>query len=113
MDVIYLDNAATTPILPDVVDAMHQTLNTCYGNPSSVHAAGRSAKVKVESARKYIAKQLGVLPQEATSKRQQRPIALQSMLTWANTGSSLRPLRAMSPTATHMGRSFSRAQTLV
>ena len=64
MDVIYLDNAATTPILPDVVDAMHQTLNTCYGNPSSVHAAGRSAKVKVESARKYIAKQLGVLPQE-------------------------------------------------
>lgn len=64
MAVIYFDNAATTPIFPEVVDVMHQTMKEYYGNPSSVHAAGRAAKAKVESARKYIAKQLGVLPQE-------------------------------------------------
>jgi len=64
MQVIYLDNAATTPIFPDVVDAMHKTLAEYYGNPSSVHAVGRKAKAKVESARKYIAQQFGVLPQE-------------------------------------------------
>lgn len=64
MDLIYLDNAATTPIFPEVVDAMHKTMNLHYGNPSSIHAAGRAAKAKVESARKYIAKILGALPQE-------------------------------------------------
>ena len=64
MDLIYLDNAATTPIFPEVVDAMHKTMNLHYGNPSSIHAAGRTAKAKVESARKYIAKILGALPQE-------------------------------------------------
>lgn len=64
MDLIYLDNAATTPIFPEVIDAMHQTMKTHFGNPSSIHAAGRAAKSKVESARKNIAKLLGVLPQE-------------------------------------------------
>jgi len=64
MDSIYLDNAATTPIFPEVVAVMQETLSENYGNPSSIHAIGRSAKAKVESARKYIAQQLGVLPQE-------------------------------------------------
>lgn len=64
MEPIYLDNAATTPIFPEVVTAMQDALCENYGNPSSVHAIGRSAKAKVESARKYIAQQLGVLPQE-------------------------------------------------
>jgi cysteine desulfurase len=43
---------------------MHDTMQEDFGNPSSVHAAGRSAKAKVESARKYIANQMGVLPKE-------------------------------------------------
>lgn len=64
MGLIYVDNAATTAVLPEVVSAMHQTISEHYGNPSSLHAAGRSAKAKVESARKNIAKELGVLPQE-------------------------------------------------
>jgi len=64
MDLIYFDNAATTSIYPEVIKAMHDTLKGDFGNPSSVHAAGRSAKAKVESARKYIAKQMGVLPKE-------------------------------------------------
>jgi cysteine desulfurase len=64
MDLIYFDNAATTPIYPEVIKAMHDTMQDDFGNPSSVHAAGRSAKAKVESARKYIANQMGVLPKE-------------------------------------------------
>ena len=64
MDLIYLDNAATTPIFPQVVEAMQETMILHFGNPSSIHAAGRAAKARVESARKYIAKELGVLPQE-------------------------------------------------
>lgn len=64
MGVIYLDNAATTPIFPEVVGVMEESLRELYGNPSSVHAIGRSAKARVESTRKYIAQQLGVLPQE-------------------------------------------------
>ena len=64
MDLIYFDNAATTPIYPEVIKAMHDTMQEDFGNPSSVHAAGRSAKAKVESARKYIANQMGVLPKE-------------------------------------------------
>jgi cysteine desulfurase len=64
MDLIYFDNAATTPIYPEVIKAMHDTMQEDFGNPSSVHAAGRSAKARVESARKYIANQMGVLPKE-------------------------------------------------
>lgn len=61
---IYFDNAATTPIYPEVVNVMQESLRDTYGNPSSVHAIGRSAKAKIESTRKYIAQHLGVLPQE-------------------------------------------------
>ena len=55
---VYLDNAATTPMLPEVVEAMVQTMNVTFGNPSSTHAFGRSAKAVVENARKNIAKHL-------------------------------------------------------
>ena len=64
MATIYFDNAATTPIFPEVISVMQESLEATFGNPSSVHAVGRSAKAKIESARKYIAQQLGVLPQE-------------------------------------------------
>lgn len=55
---VYLDNAATTPMLPEVVEAMLQTMNLTFGNPSSTHAFGRSAKAVIENARKNIAKLL-------------------------------------------------------
>ena len=55
---VYLDNAATTPMLPEVVEAMVQTMNVTFGNPSSTHAFGRSAKAVIENARKNIAKLL-------------------------------------------------------
>ena len=57
---IYLDNAATTPILPEVIEEVTKSMETTFGNPSSTHQFGRSAKSKVENARKSIAKSLNV-----------------------------------------------------
>ena len=52
---IYLDYNATTPVLPEVVDAMLPYLREHFGNPSSAHAFGRRAKEAVESARADVA----------------------------------------------------------
>ena len=64
MDSIYLDNAATTPVLEEVVDIMAQTLSASFGNPSSIHSQGRTAKSIIENTRKSIAKELGAQPKE-------------------------------------------------
>ncbi len=56
MKKIYLDNAATTPILPEVIEVVSSTMLDVYGNPSSAHQHGRKAKTMVETARKNIAK---------------------------------------------------------
>lgn len=52
---IYLDNAATTPIAKEVIKVMYESMNSNFGNPSSTHQFGRTAKNAVESARKNIA----------------------------------------------------------
>ncbi len=57
MNKIYFDNAATTPIFPEVINAITEAMTTIYGNPSSTHQIGRKAKTLVETARKNIAKQ--------------------------------------------------------
>ncbi|WP_457619286.1 cysteine desulfurase family protein [Lutibacter sp.] len=64
MKSIYLDNAATTPILPEVIDVICDTMATVYGNPSSTHQIGRKAKSLVEIARKNIAKYLNATSNE-------------------------------------------------
>ncbi len=61
---VYFDNAATTPVRQEVIDAMAELMKSHYGNPSSSHAFGRSAKALVEKARKTIAQCLNVLPGE-------------------------------------------------
>ena len=61
---VYFDNAATTPIRKEVIDLMSQSLETSFGNPSSTHAYGRSAKSALETARKSIAKEMNCAPQE-------------------------------------------------
>ena len=61
---IYLDNAATTSLRPEVVQEMMRILEHNYGNPSSTHSFGRSAKNEIELSRKTIAKCLGVNAQE-------------------------------------------------
>lgn len=60
MKKIYLDNAATTPLYSEVIDAMVTVLKNDFGNPSSTHSYGRSAKNLLETARKNIAKRLHV-----------------------------------------------------
>jgi cysteine desulfurase len=56
---IYLDNNATTPVDPEVYDAVFSSLKRDFGNPSSSHVAGRKAKEAVENARKDVADFLG------------------------------------------------------
>tara|TARA_R110002072_G_scaffold271987_1_gene432035 strand:- start:14324 stop:15463 length:1140 start_codon:yes stop_codon:yes gene_type:complete len=55
---IYLDNAATTPIAPEVVEAMIPILRENFGNPSSTHSFGRKSKALLETSRRSIAKHL-------------------------------------------------------
>ena len=55
---IYLDNAATTPIDPLVIEEMHSWLKEYYGNPSSIHAEGRKVRAGIEEARKIVANHL-------------------------------------------------------
>lgn len=61
---VYLDNAATTQMREEVVQKMATVMRETYGNPSSTHAFGRSAKSLIEQARKTIAKKLKVAPSE-------------------------------------------------
>lgn len=63
MQKVYLDNAATTQVRDEVIAKMQEAL-TVYGNPSSTHSFGRSAKTMVEQARKTIAKTLNAQPSE-------------------------------------------------
>jgi len=61
---IYFDNAATTPLDPQVLDAMMPYLTTHFGNPSSIYSYGRETRLAVENARKTVAKILGANPGE-------------------------------------------------
>ena len=61
---IYLDNNATTPVLPEVFDAMKPFQEENFGNPSSVYQLGNRARVALEKARGTIASSLGALPSE-------------------------------------------------
>lgn len=64
MKSVYLDNAATTPMLPEVIEAVQQSMLTNFGNPSSIHQYGRKAKAAVETARKNIAKHFNISSSE-------------------------------------------------
>ncbi|GFD77030.1 MULTISPECIES: cysteine desulfurase family protein [Tenacibaculum] len=64
MKSVYLDNAATTPMLPEVIEVIQQSMQTNFGNPSSIHQHGRKAKAAVETARKSIAKHFNVSSSE-------------------------------------------------
>ena len=64
MDKIYLDHNATTPIAPEVLELVTAVLQNQVGNPSSVHSAGRSARVLVDEAREQVASLIGASPSE-------------------------------------------------
>lgn len=59
---IYLDNAATTPVKPEVIEAMIPYFSEIYGNASSIHTFGQEAKMVLEDARRRIAQTLNAAP---------------------------------------------------
>lgn len=61
---IYVDNAATTKVAPEVVEAMLPYFTEDYGNPSSIYNEGRTAKKAVENAREKVACAIGADPKE-------------------------------------------------
>lgn len=63
-DPIYLDYNATTPVAPEVLDAMLPALRDLWGNPSSDHAFGRRARQALDLARAQVASLLGCAPEE-------------------------------------------------
>ena len=64
MNRIYLDNAATTSLDTEVLDAMMPYLTTNFGNPSSIYSYGRESRLAIETARKTVAKILNAHPAE-------------------------------------------------
>ena len=63
---VYFDNAATTPLDPEVLEAMLPFLSQHYGNPSSLHGPGRQVRAAIENARKTVAHLLNAAPAEIT-----------------------------------------------
>ncbi|MGB1033225.1 MAG: aminotransferase class V-fold PLP-dependent enzyme, partial [Flavobacteriales bacterium] len=61
---VYLDNAATTPIDPLVLEAMMPFFTDHFGNPSSTHSFGRKTKTAIEKSRRNIAEVLNCIPSE-------------------------------------------------
>jgi len=59
---VFLDNAATTPMAPEIINMMSEMMKTHFANPSSVHSYGRESKIVVENARKKIASLLNTSP---------------------------------------------------
>jgi cysteine desulfurase len=64
MELVYLDNNATTRPAPEVVSAMVPYLTEWYGNPSSVHRFGQRSRAALETARQLLATLIGALPAE-------------------------------------------------
>lgn len=61
---VYLDNAATTPLLPEVREAMMPYLDDIFGNPSSLHDWGDGAREAIDEARTQVAQLIGANPDE-------------------------------------------------
>src|SRR5216117_3742878 len=64
MDRVYLDHAATTPVDPEVAEAMTRVLRETHGNPSSIYAEGRAARAAVDRARDEVAAAINAEPSE-------------------------------------------------
>src|SRR4051812_2312769 len=63
-DLIYLDHAATTPVRPEVLEAMMPYFGPRFGNPSSMHRWGREARTALDEARERLAHCVGASPDE-------------------------------------------------
>ncbi|MCJ7605771.1 MAG: aminotransferase class V-fold PLP-dependent enzyme, partial [Dehalococcoidales bacterium] len=61
---VYMDNAASTPLLPEVREAMLPFLGDIFGNPSSLHDWGDGAREAIDEAREQVAGLIGADPEE-------------------------------------------------
>lgn len=66
MEEHYLDNSATTRVLPEAAEEAARLMTVCYGNPSSLHTLGFEAKKELDSARAVVARRLGAAAEEVT-----------------------------------------------
>ena len=102
---IYLDNCATTPVAPEVADVMDQVTRQNFGNPSSIHTAGRRAAQVLSSARAVVAESLGTRPDEiifTSSGTEANNLAIAGTLqSRALTCGKSRPLRVISTNVQH------------
>lgn len=63
-ETVYLDHAATTPMHPEVIEVMTETMKRNYGNASSIHQIGRESRGMIEEARRTFAESIHASPQE-------------------------------------------------
>ena len=83
---VYADHAATTPPLPEVIEAMRPYLGESFGNASSVHRRGEAARDAIDRARAQVAQLIGALPEEivfTASGSEANNLALQGVLAGA------------------------------
>lgn len=64
MNAIYLDHAATSPVHPEVINAMTKAMSEVFGNPSSIHTVGRTSRKVLDDARQVLAKSIGAKDNE-------------------------------------------------
>src|SRR5258708_21121434 len=109
---VYLDHAATTPVLPEAVAALVEEL-ALTGNPSSLHNAGRRARRVVEESREQIAQAFGARPSEVvfTSGGTEADNLAVKGLYWARQGGP-RPRRRILATAIEHHAGLDRVQWL-
>lgn len=99
---VYLDHAATTPVLPDVVEVVAAQLRS-LGNPSSLHASGRAARKVVEESREKVAAALGARPSEVvfTSGGTEGDNLAVKGLYWARRAADARRVRILASAVEH------------
>ncbi|TDD68204.1 cysteine desulfurase [Jiangella aurantiaca] len=99
---VYLDHAATTPVLPAVIDVVAGAMAT-LGNPSSLHASGRRARKLVEEARESVAAGLGARPSEVvfTSGGTEADNLAVKGLFWSRHGADPRRVRILASAVEH------------
>jgi cysteine desulfurase len=102
LPLVYLDHAATAPMLPEAIAAMTEEL-ACLGNPSSLHNAGRRARRVVEESREQIAEAFGARPSEVifTSGGTEADNLAVKGLFWARRDDSPQRHRVLVPATEH------------
>ena len=68
MQRIYLDNNATTPIHPDVLRVLEESLRDVFGNASSIHKEGQRARQVIEDSRESVARLIGAAARDVRSR---------------------------------------------